>query len=42
MINFLFEPSLMYWILLTRIPELPTIDRPGSKIILQFNFFEKL
>ena len=32
----------MYCILLNNIPVSPTIDLPGSKIILQPTFFEKL
>jgi len=39
-IKFLLVPFLINCILLIRIPVLPIIDLPGSKIILQFNFLE--
>ena len=35
----LFDPSLRYCTLVTKIAVLPTIARPGSKIILQLYFF---
>ena len=41
-IKFLLVPFLINCILLIRRPVLPIIDLPGSKIILQFNFLEKL